>query len=80
MIDDVTVFTGSALLPAFSPEQVHQFVEPLANTGIRVDRNLSANEKDPIEKNRLIVRPYRGWCIGSVDYFFHRVLWFLVAV
>ena len=38
MVDDVVVFTGSWLLPAFSPEQVASEVEPLASAGIRVDR------------------------------------------
>ena len=42
LIDDVTVFTGSALLPAFSPEEVSQLIVPLVNTGIRVDRKTVA--------------------------------------
>jgi len=40
MIDDVAVFTGSPLLPAFTPGQVHTLVRPLASGGIRVDRKI----------------------------------------
>ena len=38
LIDDVAVFSGNALLPAFSPEQVRKQVMPLARGGVRVDR------------------------------------------
>jgi hypothetical protein len=36
-IDDVVVFTGNELLPAFSPAQIQQLVRPLAVGGIKVD-------------------------------------------
>ena len=38
LIDDVVVFTGTRLLPAFSRPQILERVAPLANEGIRVDR------------------------------------------
>jgi hypothetical protein len=38
LIDDVVVFTGSGLLPAFDPGQVRERVAPLAAAGVRVDR------------------------------------------
>jgi len=38
LIDDVVVFSGSRLLPAFSPEQIISRVKPLARAGIKVDR------------------------------------------
>jgi hypothetical protein len=40
MIDDVTVFTGTHLLPAFSPAVIAQRVAPLAVGGVRVDRKI----------------------------------------
>lgn len=42
MIDDVTVFTGSRLLPAFDPADVVAQVAPLASRGIHVDRKFLA--------------------------------------
>jgi len=38
LIDDVVLFTGTRLFPAFSPAQVHGEVQVLAQGGIRVDR------------------------------------------
>ncbi len=38
-IDDVVVFTGSRLLPAFSSPQLQHLVRPLALGGVKVDRN-----------------------------------------
>ncbi|MEZ5571341.1 MAG: MAP7 domain-containing protein [Halioglobus sp.] len=38
-IDDVVVFTGTPLLPAFSPAQIQKQIRPLALEGIKVDRN-----------------------------------------
>jgi hypothetical protein len=38
LLDDVMVFTGTRLLPAFSSKQVADGVTPLAEAGIRVDR------------------------------------------
>ena len=38
LIDDVVVFQGNALVPAFKPEQLKQQVTPVALGGIRVDR------------------------------------------
>jgi hypothetical protein len=38
-IDDVVVFCGSRLLPAFSLAQVQKEVRPIALGGVRVDRN-----------------------------------------
>ena len=38
LIDDVVLFTGTRLFPAFSPAQVHGEVQGLAQGGIRVDR------------------------------------------
>jgi hypothetical protein len=40
MLDDVTVFTGTQLLPAFSPAEIAQRVAPLAAEGVRVDRKI----------------------------------------
>lgn len=40
MIDDVVVFTGTHLLPAFAPDQLAQGVMPLAQHGIKVDRKI----------------------------------------
>lgn len=40
MIDDVIVFTGTALLPAFATDQLAQGVMPLAKHGIKVDRKI----------------------------------------
>ncbi len=40
MIDDVTVFTGTKLLPAFSPGQVGEQLAPMAAGGVRVDRRI----------------------------------------
>jgi hypothetical protein len=42
MIDDVTVFAGSRLLPAFVPGAVEASVKPLAATGVKVDRTMLA--------------------------------------
>jgi len=39
LIDDIVVFTGNRLLPAFSPQQVQGLVKPIAASGIRVDFN-----------------------------------------
>ncbi len=39
LLDDVVVFTGTRLLPAFSAKQIAGAVKPLAEGGIRVDRN-----------------------------------------
>ncbi len=39
MIDDVVVFCGSQLLPAFPATQIQQLVRPLALGGVKVDRN-----------------------------------------
>ena len=41
MIDDVTVFTGTSLLPAFDPGQLRQQVLPLAHAGVKVDRRIA---------------------------------------
>jgi hypothetical protein len=38
LIDDVVVFTGSSLLPAFDPIQLGSLVAPLRDAGVRVDR------------------------------------------
>ncbi|MFT4613754.1 MAG: hypothetical protein ACI9NT_000895, partial [Bacteroidia bacterium] len=38
-MDDVTLFMGNKLLPAFSSAQLNAQVLPLVRTGIRVDRN-----------------------------------------
>jgi hypothetical protein len=38
LIDDVVVFLGTRLLPAFNPQQVETQVRPLAANGIKVDR------------------------------------------
>ncbi|QFU75304.1 hypothetical protein EY643_06360 [Halioglobus maricola] len=38
MIDDVVVFTGTALVPNLNPEQVRELIYPLARHGARVDR------------------------------------------
>ena len=38
MIDDVLVFAGNRLLPAFDPAQVASRVKPLVQAGVRVDR------------------------------------------
>jgi len=40
MIDDVTVFTGTLLLPAFSPAAVQSQVMPVAAGGIRGERKI----------------------------------------
>lgn len=40
MIDDVIVFTGTPLLPAFATDQLAQGVMPLAKHGIKVDRKI----------------------------------------
>jgi hypothetical protein len=40
MIDDVTVFTGSPLLPAFSPAAIRERVVPIAAEGVKVDRKI----------------------------------------
>jgi hypothetical protein len=40
MIDDVVVFTGTRLLPAFDAERIRAEVMPLAAGGIRVDRKI----------------------------------------
>jgi hypothetical protein len=40
IIDDVTVFTGTRLLPAFDPERIKTQVRPKANGGVRVDRKI----------------------------------------
>jgi len=37
LIDDVVVFSGSRLLPAFAPSQLRQLVIPLAMNGVKVD-------------------------------------------
>ncbi len=42
MIDDVTVFIGSRLLPAFDPTAIIAQVVPLARRGIHVDRKFLA--------------------------------------
>ena len=39
LLDDVLVFTGNRLLPAFSREQVQKDVGPLVAGGVKVDRN-----------------------------------------
>ncbi|KZX60593.1 hypothetical protein A3709_00545 [Halioglobus sp. HI00S01] len=38
MVDDVVVFTGTALIPNLNPEQVAEQIYPLARQGARVDR------------------------------------------
>lgn len=38
MIDDVLVFAGNRLLPAFDPAQIASRVKPLVQAGVRVDR------------------------------------------
>ena len=38
LIDDVVVFIGTRLLPAFNPQQIKTQVMPLAESGIKVDR------------------------------------------
>jgi hypothetical protein len=38
MIDDVLVFTGNRLLPAFDQAQIASRVAPLVKAGARVDR------------------------------------------
>jgi hypothetical protein len=38
MIDDVAMFCGSRLFPAFSTRQIKQLVMPLARGGVKVDR------------------------------------------
>ncbi len=38
LIDDVVVFTGSRLLPAFASPQLQKLVMPLASGGVKVDR------------------------------------------
>tara|TARA_R110001592_G_scaffold363323_1_gene684064 strand:- start:173336 stop:176038 length:2703 start_codon:yes stop_codon:yes gene_type:complete len=40
MIDDVTVFTGTRLLPAFSPAAIREQVTPAVVGGVRVDRKI----------------------------------------
>jgi hypothetical protein len=40
MIDDVTVFTGAPLLPAFAPASIARQVDPAAREGIKVDRKI----------------------------------------
>ena len=40
MIDDVTVFTGAPLLPAFAPASIARQVVPAAREGIKVDRKI----------------------------------------
>jgi hypothetical protein len=42
LIDDVVVFTGTPLLPAFAPDQIEALVAPLRATGIGVDRTTIA--------------------------------------
>ena len=42
MIDDVVVFTGSRLLPAFSTRQVQELIRPLAIGTVKVDRRTLA--------------------------------------
>jgi hypothetical protein len=42
MVDDVTVFIGSRLLPAFDPAGIIAQVAPLARRGIHVDRKFLA--------------------------------------
>jgi len=39
LLDDVVVFAGTRLLPAFAPKQIQDMVTPLAQGGIKVDRN-----------------------------------------
>ncbi len=39
LIDDVVVFCGSRLLPAFPATQIQKLVRPLALGGVKVDRN-----------------------------------------
>ena len=59
MIDDVVVFTGSNLLPAFSPTQVQNNVTPLAKGGIRVDRKTTVvkllQSKHPLAQGTLAI-------------------------
>jgi hypothetical protein len=38
LLDDVVMFTGNPLLPAFSPKKIQRLVYPLARNGIKVDR------------------------------------------
>jgi hypothetical protein len=40
MIDDVTVFTGALLLPAFSSAAIKERVMPIAAGGVKVDRKI----------------------------------------
>ncbi|MEE4146038.1 MAG: hypothetical protein V2I26_14635, partial [Halieaceae bacterium] len=40
MIDDVTVFTGAPLLPAFAPASIARQVLPVARAGVKVDRKI----------------------------------------
>lgn len=42
MIDDVVVFTGGWLLPAFEPGKLEMLAGPLAAGGVRVDRKILA--------------------------------------
>jgi hypothetical protein len=42
LIDDVVVFTGNGLLPAFARKQVQADVLPLARAGVKVDRKTVA--------------------------------------
>ena len=37
LIDDVVVFSGNRLLPAFRPTQICHSVAPLATAGVKVD-------------------------------------------
>jgi len=39
MIDDVVVFCGSSVLPVFPYPQIQKWVSPLAQGGVKVDRN-----------------------------------------
>jgi hypothetical protein len=39
LIDDVVVFCGNHLLPVFAPLQLQNLVHPLAQGGVKVDRN-----------------------------------------
>ena len=38
LLNDVVVFTGNYLIPAFARDQIKQLVAPIARGGVRVDR------------------------------------------
>jgi hypothetical protein len=42
LIDDVVVFCGNRLLPAFTAAEIEKWVRPLTNSGVKVDRSTLA--------------------------------------